>query len=142
MEKGRSLETRRIWLFLIITFVMTYAWTIGLIWPRTLGVDLLTLPQEELVINTSLTAVLMFFPALGVLITRFITREGFKNTMLRLNLRGNVRYYLIGWFGPFVLTLLGALLYFMVFPSEFTLDSYLTQMATLPVSPKVFWIVQ
>jgi membrane protease YdiL (CAAX protease family) len=41
-----------------------------------------------------------------------------------------------------VLTLLGALLYFMVFPSEFTLDSYLTQMATLPVSPKVFWIVQ
>ena len=142
MEKERSLETHRIWLFLIITFVMTYAWTIGFIWPRVLGRDATTFTQEETLVNTALTAVLMFFPALGVLITRIVTREGFNNSMLRLNLKGNVRYYLIGWFGPFVLTLLGMLLYFMVFPSEFTLDSYLTQMATLPVSPKVFWIVQ
>ena len=142
MEKERSLETRRIWLFLIITFVITYAWTIGLIWPRVLGRDATTLTQEETLVNTALTAVLMFFPALGVLITRIVTREGFNNSMIRLNLKGNVRYYLIGWFGPFVLTLLGMLLYFMVFPSEFTLDSYLAQMATLPVSPKVFWIVQ
>ena len=142
MQKENNLETRRIWLFLIITFVITYAWTIGLIWPRVLGRDVATLSQEEQLINTALTAVLMFFPALGVLITRLVTREGFKNAMVRFNLKGNVRYYLIGWFGPFVLTLLGALLYFMVFPSEFTLDSYLTQMAALPVSLKVFWIVQ
>ena len=141
MEKGRSLETRRIWLFLIITFVMTYAWTIGLIWPRTLGVDLLTLPQEELVINTSLTAVLMFFPALGVLITRLITREGFKNAMLRLNLRGNVRYYLIGWFGPMVLTILGAVLYYAIYPGEFTLATLKTTMATQPMPPAALIVV-
>ena len=141
MEKGRSLETRRIWLFLIITFVMTYAWTIGLIWPRTLGIDLLTLPQEELVINTSLTAVLMFFPALGVLITRLITREGFKNTMLRLNLKGNVRYYLIGWFGPMVLTILGAVLYYAIYPSEFTLATLKTTMATQPMPPAALIVV-
>ena len=142
MDKEKTLETRRIWLFLIITFALTYAWTIGLIWPRVLGRDAATLSQEETLINTALTAVLMFFPALGVLITRLVTREGFKNAMVSFNFKGNVRYYLIGWFGPFVLTLLGALLYFMVFPSEFTLDSYLTQMAALPVSPKLFWIVQ
>ena len=142
MEKENNLETRRIWLFLIITFVMTYAWTIGLIWPRVLGRDVATLSQEEQFINTALTAVLMFFPALGVLITRLVTREGFKNAMVRFNLKGNVRYYLIGWFGPFVLTLLGTLLYFVIFPSEFTLTTYLAQMATLPVSPQLFWIVQ
>ena len=141
MEKGRSLETRRIWLFLIITFVMTYAWTIGLIWPRTLGIDLLTLPQEELVVNTSLTAVLMFFPALGVLITRLITREGFKNAMLRLNLRGNVRYYLIGWFGPMVLTIFGAVLYYAIYPSEFTLATLKTTMATQPMPPVAIIVV-
>ena len=141
MEKTNKLETRRIWLFLIITFVMTYAWTIGLIWPRTLGVDMLTLPQEELVINTSLTAVLMFFPALGVLITRLITREGFKNTMLRLNLRGNVRYYLIGWFGPMVLTVLGAVLYFAIHPSEFTLATLETTMAAQPMPPAAIIVV-
>ena len=100
MKTTNNLETRRIWLFLIITFAITYAWTIGLIWPRVLGRDAATLSQEEQLINTALTAVLMFFPALGVLITRLVTREGFKNSMLHLNLKGNVRYYLIGWFGP------------------------------------------
>ena len=84
-------EFRRIWLFLLITFTMTFAWTIGLIWPRVLGRDAATLTAEETLINTALTAVLMFFPAIGVLITRLITREGFKNSMLRLNLKGNVR---------------------------------------------------
>ena len=142
MEKESKLEMRRIWLFLIITFAMTYAWTIGLIWPRVLGRDIATLPQEEQLINTALTAVLMFFPAIGVLITRLITREGFKNAMLRLNLKGNVRYYLIGWFGPFVLTLLGTLLYFVIFPSEFTLTTYRAQMATLPFPETTFWVLQ
>ena len=142
MKTTNNLEIRRIWLFLIITFAMTYAWTIGLIWPRVLGRDIATLPQEEQLINTALTAVLMFFPAIGVLITRLITREGFKNAMLRLNLMGNVRYYLIGWFGPFVLTLLGTLLYFVIFPSEFTLTTYRAQMATLPFSETTFWVLQ
>lgn len=136
MEKTTDkIETRRIWLFLIITFVITYAWTIGLIWPRVLGRDATTFTQEETLINTALTAVLMFFPALGVLVTRLVTREGFKNAMLRLNLKGNVRYYLIGWFGPMVLTLLGTLLYFMVFPSEFTLTTLETTMVPRPLAP-------
>ena len=135
METTKSLETRRIWLFLIITFVITYAWTIGLIWPRVLGRDATTLTQEETLVNTALTAVLMSFPALGVLITRIVTREGFNNSMLRLNLKGNVRYYLIGWFGPMVLTLLGTLLYFAIYPSAFTLASYHAAMEAEPLPP-------
>ena len=142
MEKESKLETRRIWLFLIITFVITYAWTIGLIWPRVLGRDAASLTAEETLINTALTAVLMFFPAIGVLITRLVTREGFKNAMLRFNLKGNVRYYLIGWFGPMVLTILGAVLYFAVCPSEFTLTSYNAMMAAQPIPPAAFWALQ
>lgn len=142
MEKESKLETRRIWLFLLITFAMTYAWTIALIWPRTLGRDAASLTAEDTLINTALTAVLMFFPAIGVLITRLVTREGFKNAMLRFNLKGNVRYYLIGWFGPMVLTILGAVLYFAVCPSEFTLTSYNAMMATQPIPPAAFWALQ
>ena len=142
MENEKKLETRRIWLFLLITFAMTYAWTIALIWPRTLGRDAASFTTEETLINTALTAVLMFFPAIGVLITRLITREGFKNAMLRLNLKGNVRYYLIGWFGPMVLTIIGAVIYFAVCPSEFTLTSYNAMMATQPMPPAAFWAVQ
>ena len=58
-----------------------------------------------------------------------------KNTMLRLNLRGNVRYYLIGWFGPMVLTILGAVLYYAIYPGEFTLATLKTTLATQPMSP-------
>ena len=142
MENEKKLETRRIWLFLLITFAMTYAWTIALIWPRTLGRDAASFTTEETLINTALTAALMFFPTIGVLITRLITREGFKNAMLRLNLKGNVRYYLIGWFGPMVLTIIGAVIYFAVCPSEFTLTSYNAMMATQPMPPAAFWAVQ
>lgn len=35
----------------------------------------------------------MFTPSLAQVITRLFTKEGFKNTYLRLNLKGNIRYY-------------------------------------------------
>ena len=142
MEKERALETRRIWLFLIITFGLTYVWVMGLIWPRTLGRDAASFTAEETLVNTALTAALMFFPAIGVLITRLFTREGFKNAMLHLNLKGNVRYYLIGWFGPMALTLLGTVIYFVVCPSEFTLTTYKATMAAQPMSSAMFWALQ
>lgn len=135
-------ETRRIWLFLLITFVITYAWTIGLIWPRVLGRDAAVLTPEETIVNTALTAVLMFFPALGVLVTRLVTREGFKNSMLRLNFRGNLRYYLIGWFAPMALTAIGAAVYFLIFPSEFTLSTLKAQTAAQPLPPALLWGMQ
>jgi membrane protease YdiL (CAAX protease family) len=33
-----------------------------------------------------------------------------------------VKYYLFAWFGPVVLTILGAILYFLLFPDELTFD--------------------
>ena len=124
MEKANKLELRRILLFLAFTFTITFAWTILLVWPRVLGKDSSALSQEETVVNSLLIAVMMFFPAIGVLFTRLVTREGFKDSMLRLNLRGNVRYYLIAWFGPMVLTLLGAIVYYICFPADFSLAGF------------------
>ena len=69
-----------------------------------------------------LTAACMFFPAIGVLLTRLITREGFRESWLRLNLKGNLKYYLIAWFGPSVLTFLGMAVYFLVFPGKLDLS--------------------
>ncbi len=135
MKTTNNLEARRIWLFVLITFGLAYAWTILLIWPRVLGVDAASLTIDELTINTALTAVLMFFPAIGVLVTRLVTREGFKDAMLDLRFKGTIRYYLIGWFGPMVLTLLGTLLYFAIYPSAFTLASYHAAMEAEPLPP-------
>ena len=135
MKTTNNLETRRIWMFLLITFGLAYAWTMLLIWPRVLGRDAASFTIDELTVNTALTAVLMFFPAIGVLVTRLVTREGFKDAMLDLRFKGTIRYYLIGWFGPMVLTLLGTLLYFAIYPSAFTLASYHAAMEAEPIPP-------
>ena len=120
----KKIELRRIIIFLAFTFVFTYAWTNFLIWPRVLGKDAAALTHEETAVNALLTAAMMFFPAVGVLLTRLVTREGFKNSMLRLNLRGNVRYYLVACFAPLVLTLIGTVAYYICFPSDFSLAEF------------------
>lgn len=120
----KKIELRRIIIFLAFTFVFTYAWTIFLIWPRVLGKDAAALTHEETAVNALLTAAMMFFPAVGVLLTRLVSREGFKNSMLRLNLRGNVRYYLVACFAPLVFSFLGAMAYYICFPSDFSLAEF------------------
>lgn len=124
MDAAKKADLRRILIFLVFTFTLAYAWTIFLIWPRVLGKDAGALTHEETAVNTLLTAVLMFFPAMGVLFTRLVTREGFKNSMLRPNLKGNVKYYLVACFAPLVLTLIGAVAYYICFPSDFSLAEF------------------
>lgn len=124
MEPAKKADLRRIIIFLVFTFALTYAWTIFLIWPRVLGNDVGTLTHEETAVNTLLTAAMMFFPAMGVLFTRLVTREGFKNSMLRPNLKGNVKYYLAACFAPLVLTFIGTIAYYVCFPSDFSLAEF------------------
>lgn len=120
----KKLELRRIVIYLAFTFTITYAWTIFLIWPHVFGSGTDALAEEETALRGVLTVALMFFPAVGVLFTRFVTGEGFNDTMLRVNMRGNGLYYLMAWFGPMVLTLLGTIAYFFLFPSKFTLEQF------------------
>ena len=60
----------------------------------------------------------MFFPSIGVLLTRLITKEGFKDAWLKPNLKGNLKTYLLAWFGPAVLTFAGMGIYFLLFPQN------------------------
>lgn len=62
----------------------------------------------------------MFFPAIGVAITRLLTGEGFRNAWIRpVHFRQTWRYYLIGWFGPIALVTIGAIAYFALNPGQF-----------------------
>jgi hypothetical protein len=95
----------------IVTYVfLAYAiawilWQIPLqmgITPRDFRFQLLILPGS-------------FGPAIAaIVVRRWITREGFADAGLRLNLRRSWPYYLIGWLLPLgvvvVITLLAALL--------------------------------
>ena len=106
-----QLRKKRIGLYLLITFVLSYA----------LGIAFLFTGLET---NSQMYAlfasVIMMFPALSVLLTRLITREGFADHGIRWTWKkGNGRYYLLAWFLPAVLTILGCALYFLLFPEEF-----------------------
>ncbi len=110
-----KLETKRILLYLAITFIVTYALEIGLIRPLITGEN-----QQLAMVGQSLVGMVMFVPAIGVLLTRLITKEGFRNSLLRLpQLKKNLGYYLFAWFGPAILTAVGALIYFALNPGQF-----------------------
>lgn len=113
---NEKLQTKRILIFLGITFFITYGYCFGVIYPLAntenvrQGMDTLT---------TLLIAAVMFFPAIGVFLTRLITKEGFKNAWIRPHFKGNIKTYLLAYFGTGILTLLGIVVYFLIFPSHF-----------------------
>lgn len=116
MEDSKKMEFKRIIIFLGITFFITYAYCFGIVYPLSTSDNVRT---EIDAITTLLIAAVMFFPAIGVLLTRLITKEGFKNAWLRPNFKGNIKTYLLAYFGPSILTFLGILVYFLIFPSHF-----------------------
>lgn len=105
---------RRLIIYLTVTFLMTYLYEIGIVWPAVKNVNPLISTLSRLLIGAA-----MFFPALGVLITRLVTKEGFQNVMIRPNLKGHIIYYIMAWFGPSILIAIGALIYFLIYPAAF-----------------------
>lgn len=66
----------------------------------------------------------MFAPAIANILTRLLTREGWKDVGLRPHFRQGWRYWLAGWVVPGLLTIIGAFVFFVLFPQYF--DSNLT----------------
>lgn len=111
--ENKKLETKRILLFLAVTFTLTYIYEFFVVLP---------LVKSGSMYATVFISLAMFFPSIGVLMTRLITKEGFKNSYLRLNLRGNIKTYLFAWFLPMVLIILGAILYYLIFGDRFDIN--------------------
>ncbi|MCI8353963.1 MAG: CPBP family intramembrane metalloprotease [Lachnospiraceae bacterium] len=109
----KKADRNRILIFLGITFAVTYAVEILMVAPLVGSSDV-----NEAMMAQKLVAGIMFMPAFGALITRFVTKEGFagRNLYITINLKGHLRYYGIVWplFGGLII--LGAALYFMLFP--------------------------
>ena len=112
-------DFKRILLYLGITFGLTWAYCLLLLYPTVDGEVLTGVPS---IIAQLMVAACMFFPSIGVLLTRLVTREGFKNAWLRPHIKGNFKHYLLAWFGPGVLTFAGMGIYFLLFPGTFDPD--------------------
>jgi membrane protease YdiL (CAAX protease family) len=139
-----TLDLRRIAIFLGFTFGI--AWITGLVIYLTGG--LTGSPQIAPGISLALVlmaTVYMWAPALGNILTRLITREGWKELWLRPNFKKGWQYWLIGWFLPVLMTLPGAALFFLLFPQYFDASlPYIRQlMAASPsMSPWTLLILQ
>ncbi|MDO4565769.1 MAG: CPBP family intramembrane metalloprotease [Oscillospiraceae bacterium] len=113
----RRLAKKRLLVFLALTFALTFLYEFLIVIP--IGND----PEAaQLGIATALVSLAMLIPALCSLLTRLITNEGFKNLWIKPNFKGRVRYYLIAFFGPSLLILLGAAAYYLVFPARFDIN--------------------
>lgn len=115
-ETEGSINNKRIVLFLIITFVITYAVEIFFIMPMAGSADI-----NQAMMAQSLMALVMFIPSIGAVLTRILTKEKISgsNIYLTLNLKKNLKYYGLAWFGFAALIIFGAALYFLIFPRQF-----------------------
>ncbi|MFB6105543.1 MAG: CPBP family intramembrane glutamic endopeptidase [Halobacteriaceae archaeon] len=118
-------ERRRLALFVL--FAYGVAWAVGAAIYATGG--LVDSPALVSLDGGSITlaAVLlptgyMFAPAVANLATRAITGEGRAGLLLRPRLRAAWRSYAVAWFAPAALVVLGAGLYFALFPRHFDLS--------------------
>lgn len=118
-ESNQKLESKRIYIYVGITFALTWLYCLTVIYPMMRGETLSGVPALA---TQFLVAAAMFFPAVGVLITRLVTKEGLKNAWIRPNIKGNVKTYLLAYFGPGILTILGTVLYFVIFRGNFDPD--------------------
>jgi uncharacterized protein len=113
-----KVDTRRIVIFL--GFAFGIAWIAGLIIYLTGG--LTNSPQIAPGVSLALVllaTVYMGAPAVGNVLTRLITREGWKDVGLRPHFKKGWRYWAAGWFLPVVMTISGAALFFVLFPQYF-----------------------
>ena len=108
---------KRVAVFLAVTFVLTWAYEFGVVYPIATGA-LVGLPATltQLAVGGA-----MFFPALAVVVTRLVTREGFRNSVLKpRRFKQSFPWFLVAWFGPSVLIVVGAGVYFLCFPNDFS----------------------
>lgn len=147
-ENNQKLEARRILIYIGVTFVLTWMYCLAVIYPMMNGETLNGVPA---IATQFLVAAGMFFPAIGVLLTRLITKEGLKNAWVRPNIKGNVKPYLLAYFGPSVLTILGTVLYFIIFKGSFdpdcgymklTLEAAGTPAETIPMPLSTLMLIQ
>ena len=107
------MEKRRIVIYVALAYGLAWALWVAVVYPMVNGGGLGTSMQLAIAAG-------MFAPAIAAALTRLITKEGFKDAWIKPRaFKKTWRYYLLAWFGPLVLVLAGAALYFLFNPADF-----------------------
>ena len=107
-----QIEQKRVVLFTVFV--------IGLGWAVFLSLPLFGLHYGQKA-SIIILAVGMFTPTVSNLLTRLITKEGFKELYLKPNFKQNIKKYIFLYFGPTLLLFISGTLYFLIFPASLML---------------------
>jgi membrane protease YdiL (CAAX protease family) len=130
-------------LIIFLLFAFGISWLTALVIYLTGGL----VSSPELIANTGITlalvllaSVYMWGPALANIITRIITKEGKQELWLKPKIKTHWKYWLLGWFGPGFLTIIGGAIFFLIFPQTFdsTLSSLQSQLTAASASEETF----
>ena len=141
-----NIDSRRIKFFLVFAFGI--AWAVDIVIYLTGGLANFSILSPK----GALMAVSMFAPALANILTRLVTKEGWKDLFLRPQFKQVKRFWLIAWVATPLLVLLGFGIYFVILPRYFdstlaVVSQLLTQTAqqtgkAIPLTPAMFLLVQ
>jgi membrane protease YdiL (CAAX protease family) len=138
VKTDKNLDTRHILIYLAFAFGI--AWATSLVVYLTGG--LRDSPMLIPAANVSLALVLMAGPVMGApalanLLTRVVTREGWRDAYLRPRLKRGWPYWLAAWFAPALLTVVGLVIYFLVFSHHYDakLSTLRQMLEAAPVDP-------
>lgn len=79
------------------------------------------------------TNFMMFTPAVGSLLTRLVTKEGMANSYLRLNSKGNGKFYLLAFLLPIIYCSLETLFYVVFLGAGFASTAEFEEIGITPV---------
>jgi len=105
-------NTKRILIFLALSFGIP--WTAALVISRSSMMD--NNPAQA---GAIANGIFISFPWLANITTRLITREGWGNLWLKPKIRHGWWFYLALWFLPFLATIAGGLIFYLLFPQSF-----------------------
>ena len=101
-------------------FSLYFLIAFGLAWLCQVGGCMVLLQQKNAVLYQLALIATMFCPLLAVLLVQKVFLR--QPVGIGWKVQGKQRFWLAAWFGPAVFTLLGAVLYFAVFPSRLDLS--------------------
>lgn len=91
-------------------------WTFVLAYILQVGVGLLSKSENTKLVQLMIVGI-MFVPSIGVL----LSGSQLSDIGCKPQIKRNIKSILIAWFTPAIFTLVGALLYFLIFPGHFDL---------------------
>lgn len=89
---NKKQEAKRLGIYLLIVFAVSLS--------QLIFMDLF----ESKTVYTISTWLFNYSPAIACLVTRAVTKEGFRGMKLHLRVKGNIKYYMTAIFLPFVYT--------------------------------------